>query len=79
MNTVRSAICVRKDDGSLEQVELGSYPAGGLPEAEEALSAAVAAYDNGRGEWPTMTVAQRIAACRTLLRRWSRGATRLCG
>ena len=61
VNTVRSAICVRKADGSLEQVELGSYPAGGLPEAEEALAAAVAAYDNGRGEWPTMTVAQRIA------------------
>jgi aldehyde dehydrogenase (NAD+) len=61
LNTVRSAICVRKADGSLEQVELGSYPAGGLPEAEEALAAAVAAYDNGRGEWPTMTVAQRIA------------------
>src|SRR6266436_2941796 len=61
VNTVRSAICVRKADGSLEQVELGSYPAGGLLEAEEALAAAVAAYDNGRGEWPTMTVAQRIA------------------
>ena len=25
------------------------------------MAAAVAAYDNGRGEWPTMTVAQRIA------------------
>src|SRR6516165_12430022 len=43
VNTVRSAICVRKADGSLEQVELGSYPAGGLREAEEALAAAVAA------------------------------------
>ena len=59
--TVRSAICARKPDGSLEQIELGSYPMGGVPEAEEALAAAVAAYDDGRGPWPTMTVAQRIA------------------
>ncbi|HEX7882924.1 MAG TPA: NADP-dependent glyceraldehyde-3-phosphate dehydrogenase [Afipia sp.] len=58
---VRSAICVRKADGSLAQVELGSHPVGGVPEAQVALDAAVAAYDNGRGEWPTMTVAQRIA------------------
>jgi len=61
VETVRSAICVRKADDSLEQVELGSHPIGGLPEAQVALDAAVAAYDNGRGEWPTMTVAQRIA------------------
>lgn len=61
VETVRSAICVRKSDGSLEQVELGSCPIGGIPEAKVALDAAVAAYDNGRGEWPTMTVAQRIA------------------
>jgi len=45
----------------LEQVELGSYPVGGEQEAEEALAAAVAAYDEGRGVWPTMTVAGRIA------------------
>ena len=43
VQTVRSAICVRKGDGALEQVELGSYPMGGIPEAEEALAAAVAA------------------------------------
>src|SRR3954449_8432153 len=61
VQTVRSAICVRKDDGSLEQVELGSYPMGGIPEAEEALAAAVAAYDDRGGEWPTMSVAERIA------------------
>jgi len=59
--TVRSAVCVRNSDGVLEQVELGSHPMGGMPEAEEALTAAAAAYNNGRGEWPTMTVAQRIA------------------
>lgn len=61
VETVRSAICVRKTGGSLEQIELGSHPVGGIPEAKIALDAAVAAYDSGRGEWPTMTVAQRIA------------------
>src|SRR3982751_2997875 len=61
VETVRSAICVRNGDGSLEQIELGSYPMGGIPEAEDALAAAVAAYDDGGGEWPTMTVAERIA------------------
>ena len=59
--TVRSAICVRGADGLLTQVELGSYPQGGAPEAEAALDAAVRAYDNGRGVWPTMAVAERIA------------------
>jgi glyceraldehyde-3-phosphate dehydrogenase (NADP+) len=60
IETVRSAICLREPNGTLKQVELGSYPMGGIPEAEEALHAAVAAYDNGGGEWPTMTVAGRI-------------------
>jgi aldehyde dehydrogenase (NAD+) len=59
--TVRSAVCVRGPDGKLEQIELGSHPLGGEAEAQEALAAAVAAYDDGRGEWPTMTVARRIA------------------
>ncbi len=61
VETVRSPVCVRRPDGSLEQVELGSYPVGGVEEAEESLAAAVAAYDEGRGVWPTMTVADRIA------------------
>ncbi len=68
VETVHSAICVRKPDGSLEQVELGSYPVGGIPEAKVALDAAVAAYDSGRGEWPTMTVAQRIACMQDFTR-----------
>ena len=58
--TVRSAVCVRRADGTLEQIELGSYPVGGEAEAREALTAAVAAYNDGGGEWPTMTVTRRI-------------------
>lgn len=59
--TVLSPVSVRRADGSLVQVELGSYPQGGEAEAEAALAAAVKAYDNGRGLWPTMSVAERIA------------------
>jgi glyceraldehyde-3-phosphate dehydrogenase (NADP+) len=61
VETVRSPVFVRGDDGELEPMDLGSYPVGGEAEAEEALAAAVAAYDDGRGVWPTMTVAERIA------------------
>jgi glyceraldehyde-3-phosphate dehydrogenase (NADP+) len=61
VDTVRSPISVRGPDGELTQIELGSVPHGGEAEAEAALAAAVAAYDDGRGVWPTMTVAERIA------------------
>jgi aldehyde dehydrogenase (NAD+) len=60
VDSVRSPVCVRTADGRLEQIELGSVPSGAEQEAEEALEAAVAAYDDGRGLWPTMTVAERI-------------------
>ena len=61
VHKVLSPIAVRGADRRLEPIELGSYPQGGGPEAEAALEAAVRAYDNGRGEWPTMSVAERIA------------------
>ena len=64
VETVRSPVCVRRRDGSLEQVELGSYPIGGEPEAEEA-GRSRGSYDEGRGVWPTMTVADRIACMQT--------------
>ena len=60
VRTVMSPVCVRDGD-TLRQVEIGSVPIGSVEEASDALAAAVAAYDNGRGEWPTMTVAGRIA------------------
>ncbi len=58
--SVMSPIRVRNSVGALEQVELGSYPEGSESEADEALAAAVSAYDNGRGAWPTMSAAERI-------------------
>ncbi|MBI2277059.1 MAG: NADP-dependent glyceraldehyde-3-phosphate dehydrogenase [Dechloromonas sp.] len=58
---VLSPMHVRSADGELSPVELGSFPMTGTAEADAAIGAAVAAYDHGRGRWPTMAVAERIA------------------
>lgn len=57
---VPSPVMIRHADGSLQRPVIGSYPVTTDVEALEALDAAVAAYDNGRGEWPRMSVADRI-------------------
>lgn len=49
-----------KTAGGYEQVLIGSYPLVGETEALQALDSAVKAYDNGKGEWPTMSVEERI-------------------
>jgi acyl-CoA reductase-like NAD-dependent aldehyde dehydrogenase len=59
-HTVSSPICIQTANG-LERKVIGSYPLCTQKEANEALDAAVTAYNNGRGEWPTMSVAERIA------------------
>ncbi|HEX5393944.1 MAG TPA: NADP-dependent glyceraldehyde-3-phosphate dehydrogenase [Rhodocyclaceae bacterium] len=56
---VYSPVRVRKDD-KLTPVELGSIPVTGTVEADAAIAAAEAAWANGRGQWPTMSVAERI-------------------
>jgi glyceraldehyde-3-phosphate dehydrogenase (NADP+) len=58
--TVVSPIRVRNGAGNPEPVELGSYPEGSEQESDDALTAVLSAYDNGRGAWPTMSVAERI-------------------
>lgn len=60
VHTVVSPICIRTA-GGLERRVIGSYPLCGPDEAMASLDAAVAAYADGRGEWPTMSVAERIA------------------
>ncbi|VTR36798.1 NADP-dependent glyceraldehyde-3-phosphate dehydrogenase [Sphingobacterium thalpophilum] len=60
VNEVFSPICVKTKDG-LKRKRIGSFPVCTEKESMEALDAAVKAYDNGRGEWPTMSVADRIA------------------
>jgi len=58
---VLSPVCVSGEDG-LKQKVLGSYPMVTEEIAMEALDAATNAYDNGRGEWPTLSVDDRIRA-----------------
>ena len=56
---VWSPIYIKTDKG-LEQKRIGSYPITDASDAMEVLYAGVKAYANGRGEWPSMTVAKRI-------------------
>ena len=56
---IYSPVCIRSEN-RLERKLLGSIPNIGVKEAMEVLDASVKAYDNGLGEWPTMTVEGRI-------------------
>ncbi|KAA3438263.1 NADP-dependent glyceraldehyde-3-phosphate dehydrogenase [Rufibacter hautae] len=57
---VYSPVALAQPDGSYARKLIGTYPVCTEKEALEALDAAVAAYDNGRGAWPTMGVDGRI-------------------
>jgi hypothetical protein len=63
------SVCVAQPDGSVQQVEIGSYPVMGEAKSDAALDSAVKAYDSGRGEWPTMAVAQRIKCVQDFIKR----------
>ncbi|MDR2018035.1 MAG: aldehyde dehydrogenase family protein [Syntrophobacterales bacterium] len=56
---VCSPVCVRTRTGTVQKV-IGMYPLMTERESCEALSAAVGAYDYGRGTWPAMSLGQRI-------------------
>lgn len=60
VHTVVSPIGIRTANG-LERKVIGSYPLCSAAEAMASLDDALEAYDDGRGEWPTMPVAERIA------------------
>ncbi|MFD1256759.1 NADP-dependent glyceraldehyde-3-phosphate dehydrogenase [Mucilaginibacter terrae] len=59
VSEVYSPICIPTPEG-LQRKLIGSYPLGTEVEAMEALTAAETAYNNGRGEWPTMSIDGRI-------------------
>jgi glyceraldehyde-3-phosphate dehydrogenase (NADP+) len=59
MQEVLSPVFVKRQAGILQEV-VGRYPLLTEKEALEALDAAVAAYDNGRGIWSMMPVTERI-------------------
>ncbi len=60
MSPVLSPVCLKQADGSIKQQVIGSTPLLTSKEALAALDSAVAAYDQGHGAWPTMSVAERI-------------------
>lgn len=61
---VYSPVCVSGGNGPSRQL-IGAFPLMSDKKALEALDAAVAAYDSGRGNWPTMAVKDRIACIQT--------------
>ena len=61
---VFSPIYVNASAG-LQRYRIGSFPLMTEAEALAVLDAAVAAYDNGRGAWPTMSVSERIKHVQT--------------
>ncbi len=58
-HAVYSPVCLVTPEGLVRKT-IGSYPVCTVTEAMESLDAAVAAYNNGRGLWPAMSVANRI-------------------
>ncbi|MDQ6813944.1 MAG: aldehyde dehydrogenase family protein, partial [Bacteroidota bacterium] len=68
VHEVYSPVCVRTPEG-LKRKLIGTYPVCTQKEAFDALDAAVAAYNNGRGEWPTIGVADRIACVENFTRK----------
>lgn len=61
---VFSPVCY--EDGT--RIEIGSYPNQGINEALEAQTAAVAAYSNGQGAWPSMGLTKRIECLQEFVR-----------
>jgi len=60
MNEVMSPVSVNDGEGVKKNI-IGSTPLLTEKESLEALDAAVLAYNNGTGEWPTMSISNRIA------------------
>ena len=65
---VRSPVCVRTASGCERQL-VGRFPLLTPEESLTALDAAARAYDCGRGAWPTLSVAGRIACVQEFARR----------
>jgi glyceraldehyde-3-phosphate dehydrogenase (NADP+) len=61
-NLVHSPIHIRTKENVYEPLLIGSYPLGTVSEAKLALASAVVAFDNGRGKWPSMSIADRARA-----------------
>lgn len=60
VSEVYSPVLIPGPDGVLKRKLIGTYPVCTETEAMEAMEAALTAYNNGRGEWPTMSIVDRI-------------------
>jgi len=60
VHTVTSPIQIRKTEDVMEPLVAGSYPLATWREGEEALLAAHNAFMYGRGNWPAMSMQERI-------------------
>ena len=58
---VSSPVCVQRD-GHLERRRMGAHASLTREVALEAMAAALRAWDDGRGRWPTMSVGARVDA-----------------
>lgn len=65
------------DNGTYRQIRLGSQPVLDRNAALEALDAAVASYNNGRGEWATMPIRGRIEHMVSFTRRMQERRTEI--
>ena len=65
---VFSPMCESIGD-TFRQRRIGSYPVLTEQQSLEALDAACRAYDYGRGEWPTMSVEERVRHTQTFVHR----------
>lgn len=63
--SVQSPVFVNRNNEA--DAFIGEYPDMGSSQAMEALDAAIAAYDHGNGEWPSMKVEERIACVHKFL------------
>ena len=59
MNEVVSPVSISDGDSTVKNI-IGTTPLLTQKESLEALDAAVLAYNNGTGEWPTMSITKRI-------------------
>jgi glyceraldehyde-3-phosphate dehydrogenase (NADP+) len=66
-HTVLSPICAPSSDEGMQRISIGSYPLMTPEQALEALNAAYGAYNHGRGQWPTMSVEERIRHMETFV------------
>ena len=67
MHDIYSPVCTHTDSG-LSKVHLGRVPDMSEKECMPALDAAITAYGNGRGLWPTLPLAERIKHVEGFLR-----------